>query len=172
LRVNEASWSEVDRWVAELYGLGSRDLQVISDTLKFNLPYAHNKRDAQATPSDQEQERFCEALSAELGAWSNRFGTELVVRRLSQPALSPWYGIEVRATRQGGELAVSQDHWNGLLRAANDAAASEVILRDGDDALLIGRLAQRRYWSETQARLLAQRIAWSHVDLLKGRADA
>jgi len=172
LRADEASWSEVDRWVAELYGLGSRDLQVISDTLKFNLPYAHNKRDAQATPSDQEQERFCEALSVELGAWSNRFGTELVVRRLYQPALSPWYGIEVRAMRQGGELAVSQDHWNGLLRAANDAAASEVILRDGDDALLIGRLAQRRYWSETQARLLAQRIAWSHVDLLKGRADA
>lgn len=51
-------------------------------------------------------------------------------------------------------------------------AASEIVIRDGQGGLLIGRLAQRRYWSETQARLLAQRIVWTHVDLLKGRATA
>jgi hypothetical protein len=34
--------------------------------------------------------------------------------------------------------------------------------------LLIGRLAQNRYWSDTQARLLAQHIIWSRLDLLRG----
>ena len=63
------------------------------------------------------------------------------------------------------------DDWAGLLGAADEAAASEILVDDGLDGLLIGRLAQRRYWSETQARLLAQRIAWSHVELLKRPAN-
>ena len=58
-----------------------------------------------------------------------------------------------------------------LLKAADLAAATEVVVENGPNELLVGRLAQRRYWSETQARLLAQRIAWSHVDLLKRLAN-
>lgn len=171
LRADEQSWGAVDRWVAELYGLGSRDLQVISDTLRFNLPYAHNKRDAQGIPTDQDQERFCEVLRAELRPWSERFSSKVIVNRLSQSADSPWYGIEICiAGRHNNRPSVTKLEWEGMLRAADDAAASEMILQDDTNALLIGRLAQRRYWSETQARLLAQRIAWSHVDLLKGQA--
>jgi hypothetical protein len=67
---------------------------------------------------------------------------------------------------------IAAQDWEGLLRVADEAAASEVLLRDGSFGLLIGRLNQRRYWSETQARLLAQRIVWSHLELLKGRAEA
>ncbi|MBN9070602.1 MAG: N-6 DNA methylase [Rhizobiales bacterium] len=44
LQAGKIAWDDVDRWVAELYGLGSRDLQVMSDTLEFNLPFAYNKR--------------------------------------------------------------------------------------------------------------------------------
>ena len=58
------------------------------------------------------------------------------------------------------------------MTAADETGASEVIIPKGTDGLLIVRLAQRRYWSETQARLLAQRIIWSHVDVLKGRGSA
>ena len=87
-------------------------------------------------------------------------------------AMSPWQAIAVRTER--GELTetVPADDWAGLLKAADAAAASEILVDNGPDGLLIGRLAQRRYWSETQARLLAQRIAWCHVDLLKRHADA
>ena len=67
---------------------------------------------------------------------------------------------------------VPANDWTGLLRAADEAAASEILVDNPPNELLIGRLAQRRYWSETQARLLAQRIAWSHVEFLKRRATA
>ncbi|MDH7638105.1 HsdM family class I SAM-dependent methyltransferase [Sphingomonas oryzagri] len=170
LQDDERSWPAVDRWVAELYGLGTRDLQVISDTLRFNLPYASNKRGAQAIPIAEEELRFCETLRAELQPWAERFGSKVDVRRMEQPANSPWHGIEVGVVGPDDRTAVDQQDWAGLLRAADDAAASEIVIRDETGALLIGRLAQRRYWSETQARLLAQRIIWSHVDIFKGPA--
>ncbi len=168
----EVSWAEVDEWVMRLYGLGERDLQVVFDTLEFNLPYAENKRNAQALPSAEERERFCEVLRDELKPWCDRFGSRLAVYQSPPLTMSPWQTITVRTGP--GEVAetVSENHWAGLLRAADETAASEILVDNGPDGLLIGRLAQKRYWSKTQARQLAQRIAWSHLELLKRHANA
>ena len=172
LQAGEVTWEEVDGWINDLYGLGKRDLQVIRDTLEFNLPFAENKRNAQAPPRSAERERFCEVLRDELMPWCDRFGSRLVVGQIPPLPMSPWQAIAVRTARREQTEPVLPGDWAGLVRAADDAAASEVVVDNGLDGLLIGRLAQRRYWSETQARLLAQRIAWSHVERLKGHASA
>ena len=172
LQSGQATWEDVDGWVRDLYGLGKRDLQIIQDTLEFNLPFAENRRSAQAPPSAAEMERFCEVLRDELRPWCDRFGSRLAVNQTPPSAMSPWHTIAVRPVRREPMQTIPADDWAGLLRAADDAAASEMIVDNGPDGLLIGRLAQRRYWSETQARLLAQRIAWSHVELLKRHAYA
>ena len=169
LRSGRASWEMVDEWVASLYRLGERDLQVIGDTLEFNLPFAENKRNAQAMPSSTERERFCEVLRDELMPWCQGFGSRLAVGLIPATARSPWQAIAVRAGRRQLMGSVPSADWAGLVRAADEAAASEILVDSGAEGLLIGRLAQRRYWSETQARLLAQRVAWSHVELLKGQ---
>ena len=167
LQSERVSWDEVDEWVMRLYGLSERDMQVVFDTLEFNLPFAENKRNAQAAPSLGERERFCEVLKDALTPWSDRFGSRLTVDQIPPLAMSPWQAIAVRAGRREPMDMVASDGWRGLLRAADEEAASEIFIDHGLDGLLIGRLAQRRYWSETQARLLAQRIAWSHLELLK-----
>jgi len=169
LRTNEVSWQDVDEWVARLYGLGARDLQVISDTLAYNLPFSENKHRAQSLPRLEDRARFCEVLAKELLPWCERFGSSLVVRPMSQPSASPWHGIELRV---GTTQAISESDWEGLLRAADEVMSSEILIRTDGNGLLIGRLAQQRYWSETQARLLAQRIIWSHLDILKGCIEA
>ena len=171
LQSGEVTWDEVDEWVNDLYGLGKRDLQVILDTLKFNLPFAENKRNAQALPSSVERERFCEVLRDELLPWCDRFGATLAVDEIPPLAMSPWQAIAVRTARREPTETTPAGDSVGLLSTADAAAASEILVDSGSDGLLIARLAQRRYWSETQARLLAQRIAWSHVELLKGHAD-
>lgn len=56
------NWEKLDTWVAGLYGLTERDLQVIDDTLRFNLPFAANKKAAQIPPSSKEIDVFCETL--------------------------------------------------------------------------------------------------------------
>ena len=172
LQSGKVSWEEVDEWVIRLYCIGKRDLQVISDTLEFNLPFAENRRKAQVAPSPDERERFCEVLGDELKPWCDRFGVWLAVDQISPLSPSPWQAIAVRTGRCEPAEAVPADDWAGLLKAADQAAATEILFDDGPNRLLIGRLAQRRYWSETQARLLAQRITWSRIDLLKGHADA
>ncbi len=165
------SWQDVDEWVVRLYGLGERDLQVIFDTLEFGLPFARHKREAQLEPTPAERERFCKVLQDELIPWCERFGTLLSVDQVPPLRMSPWQAIEVRRALHEPWPTMPSSDWAGLLKVADEAAASEIILRNAEDRLLVGRLAQRRYWSETQARLLAQRIAWFHVDLLGAHSE-
>ena len=172
LRSGDVSWDEVDEWVVRLYGLGPRDLRVILDTLEFNLPFSVNRRKAQEVPTSAEQARFCEVVVDELTPWCKRLDAPQPVLRLSQSAIYPWQGIDLRAVRSEAAETVSPSEWEGLLTVADEVAASEVIIRRRTEGLLIGRLAQRRYWSETQARMLAQRIVWSEIDVLKGYASA
>lgn len=162
-----SSWNDVDSWVAEHYGLSERDLQVISDTLEFNLPFSTNRREAERAPSPDEQSVFCDILLGELRPWTERFGTSIQVRVVSQPATSPWQALEISV---GDGHEGSGIGWEGLLQVADHAAATEILVRQ-TFGLRIGRLAQRRYWSATQARLLAQRIGWSYLDLLQGRVE-
>ena len=175
LHSGEISWADVDKWIMRLYGLSKRDWQVISDTLEFGLPFAKNKQKAQSAPTSSEKERFVEVLRNELSPWCKRFGSALAVDQIPPLAMSPWQAIRVRTGVQKALCksmeTVPESDWAGLLNAADAAAASEILVDKGRDGLLVGRLAQRRYWSETQARLLAQRIIWSHVELLKGQAE-
>ncbi|AYN20085.1 HsdM family class I SAM-dependent methyltransferase [Alcaligenes aquatilis] len=172
LRIGKASWDEVDEWVARLYGLGARDLQVISDTLAFSLPFSENKRKAQEAPGPQVLTTFCDVLMRELSPWCERFGTSLVVKPMTDAVASPWRGLALEVSQSGANRTVPASDWEGLTRAADEVAGTEVLIRLDGNALLIGRLAQQRYWSQTQARLLAQRIVWSHLDVLKGQAVA
>ena len=168
----DASWSDVDEWVMGLYGLGARDRQVVFDTLEFGLPFAENRQRAQEVPGSDERERFCEVLRKELSPWCERFDSALAVEQIPSLRMSPWQAIEVRnAIREPGPTVLPSD-WEGLLEFADETAASEILQDGGPNRLLVGRLAQRRHWSATQARLLAQRIIWSHIDLLKGGTDA
>ena len=169
LHSQNITWDEVDEWVGNLYGLGERDWQVILDTLEFNLPYANNKQKAQIAPTSSDIETFCEVLRDELNPWCKWFETSLAIDQISMPSMSPWRAI---AIRRHGPKKIVQDHWTKLLSVAEQSAVSEILVDDMPDELLIGRLAQRRYWSKTQARLLAQRIVWTHIELLKRHADA
>jgi hypothetical protein len=58
------------------------------------------------------------------------------------------------------------------LPIADHFGATEIALAESDGCLWLGRLDQARYWSQTQARQLAQRIIWEHVELFKGRNPA
>lgn len=168
----ESAWVAVDSWVAQLYGLTQRDLQVISDTLDFNLPFAQNRREAQAAPTEATVRAFCEALEEELAPWGQRYGSRIVVAPMLATSASPWRGIHVYREDFPLDPATASDAWIGIMKAADEIAATEILMEDPPACLRIGRLAQARYWSHTQARLLARRIAWSYPGLFLGQLPA
>ena len=133
LQSGEVTWDEVDAWVNDLYGLGKRDLQIILDTLEFSLPFAENKRNAQALPSSAERERFRAVLRDELLPWCDRFGSTLAVEEIPPLAMSPWQALSVRAVRREPTGTVPAREWVGLLGAADEAAASEILVDNGSD---------------------------------------
>ncbi len=83
-------------------------------------------------------------------------------------ARGAWMGLLLQTGSNISEVTVQQD-WEALLAVADATAATEMVVQDESSALLIERLAQGRYWSDTQAHLLAQHIIWSRLDFLKGR---
>ncbi|ESZ15221.1 HsdM family class I SAM-dependent methyltransferase [Mesorhizobium sp. L48C026A00] len=168
LQLSNTSWHDVDRWIADLYGLGPGDLQIISDTLTYNLPFADTKIAAQAPPQAKVTENFCSLLQDELAPWAKRFNMPLTVRIVASRPTSPWIGLLLQVGAGTPDNRIEQD-WEALLAIADATAATEMIIEDDSGALLIGRLAQSRYWSKTQAHLLAQHIIWSRLDFLKGR---
>lgn len=167
------AWREVNEWVAKLYGLSKRDLQVIADTLEYSLPFAENRRKAQTRVSNAEIERFRESLVAELSPWANRFGREITIVNEQEPSLSPWQFLRLTTHESRSVTTSGKGDWTKFIGLADELAATELIVEDGSlDSLWIARLAQARYWSVTAARRVAQRVIWEHVRWLSGRSAA
>ena len=104
---DDQAWAEVDAWVGSLHGFDTADIQVISDTLHFNLPFAANRRAAQS-PADRAAIReFCATLEVELADWSSRFGRPLG-RWLRWPDRQQAAASFIARHRQSGELPLSR----------------------------------------------------------------
>jgi N-6 DNA Methylase len=167
----EANWQQIDDWVASLYGLTPEDVQVISDTLELNQPSARSQRAAQAPADDQSICQYSKRLLAELKPWAERYKRPLTVQSVQAPPLSPWQFVAISANATGTSAPqIDATFFRSIQGVADTLSSTEIIFRDeANDSLLVGRLNQARYWSISQARLVARRIIWEQVDFLSGK---
>lgn len=169
---DEETWVRVDAWVAALYGLRDSDLQIIADTLRFNLPFADNKNAAQRHPVERVINEFRRVLASELEPWAKRSGKSIKVNRVSLPNESPWgvLRIDFQEASTNQTQDINDEHWMETFRIADQMAATEILHPDFErNCLWVARLNQARYWSCSQARLVARRIVWDHIEMLAGR---
>jgi hypothetical protein len=165
---SEPAWERVDAWVVHLYGLRKPDLQIIEDTLRYNLPFSENRKAAQTPPALDDLGAFRDVLSAELEPWPRRINKNISVGSVDLPIGCPWGALQV-GTDCHIDTPPPDRGWPEILRLADAVAATEIIYPNPTDGCLwIARLNQARYWSRSQARLLARRIAWGHLDFLLG----
>jgi N-6 DNA Methylase len=163
-------WAKVDQWVGSLFGLSSEDVQTISDTLDYRLPFQWNQKASQVPISPAELDVFRARLGCELQPWGERFARALTIRAVNAPPLSPWryvyigQGDDVEAQAAYDRLAAATEGLGDRLSATEMVHVDEV-----SDCLILGRLNQARYWSVSQARLVARRIIWEHIDFLSGK---
>jgi N-6 DNA Methylase len=170
----KTNWQKVDDWVGTLFGLTPNDIQVISDTLEWNLPFAKNRNAAQAPSVEEQRKEFATQLKFELDPWAERFGRPLQVECIDAPPLSPWNFVHIcNAGSQNTERMLMKIAGDPFLDLADSLSSSEIVYHnETTDSLIIGRLNQARYWSKSQARLAARRIIWDHMNFLSGNEAA
>lgn len=164
---SESSWERADTWVASLYGLRKQDVEVISDTLRFGLPFSANRKAAQVRPDAKMIGDFCKTLSTDLSSLSRQSNNGITARNEEVQLASPWGVVRVSATGTADGQSVAD--WPEILRIADHNAATEVFYPDSSQKCLwVARLNQCRYWTRSQAHLVARRIAWEHLDVILG----
>ncbi|MBL4808418.1 MAG: N-6 DNA methylase [Rhodobacteraceae bacterium] len=164
-------WRKVDEWVGSLFDMTPDDVQTISDTLDFALPFAANKKAAQAPISAKSKKAYAVRLELELESWGARFDRKLSVRPIDTSPLSPWQFVAISSDARIDQW-VSYDEvlMHAIQEAADGLSSSEIVYLDvKNDCLYLGRLNQARYWSISQARLAARRIIWENIDFLSGK---
>ena len=168
---SDETWEKVDAWVAYLFGLNPNDVQTISDTLEFALPFKENRDSAQRQITHDQRNIFMSRLETELRPWGERYNRHISVCAVEMPNLSPWQFVCIG---QDVNLVLKKlkDDWAATIELSHHLSSTEIIMVDQEtDCLLLGRINQARYWSISQARLVARRIIWEHIDFLSGKSS-
>jgi hypothetical protein len=137
---------------------------------RFRLSESRRNQDirkaAQAPTKDSETAVFRTALISELQPWAQGSGKMINAHPVILPGDSPWEVIRISTAPPSEEFTTNRD-WPEILRVADQLAATEVIHPDAAAGCIwVAGLKQARYWSDSQARLVARRIAWEHMDFL------
>ncbi|MGP9765383.1 HsdM family class I SAM-dependent methyltransferase [Halomonas sp. AOP13-D3-9] len=155
---NQPDWPMLDRTVAQLYGLSSSDQQVVSDTLAINAPYASARNRGLARITEQQAQTFIDNLEKELASVFDLGGHSVRVQVLNSKSKAlPWrfFSIDLEGAPPPLELPAQwADQAGGL-------GVSRITLLSADrPSLIVGLLNRYRYWTQSQARLLASELIW------------
>lgn len=147
---------KLNDWVFSLYRLGAFDRQIIRDALLFRMPYSDTEQRSALCPKQSEVDRFVRDLENTLQPYFRLTGETISVRHVKSPSkmwkfLSISTNPETHATIVG---SVTSDIVNSI---AAGGGSSRIYIEQAH-GLLVGILAQARYWTPTRARLCAMHI--------------
>ncbi|KPF65942.1 hypothetical protein IP84_17305 [beta proteobacterium AAP99] len=153
-RRGKPSWAALNTLVAEIYGLSSSDEDLVADALEFENPYTASQVRALAHVGEQTPcvRKFAQSLASIISEIEDVdvVGAPCAVTPEGDRA---WQFVRLTV---GEQFALDSELVRALLRRLPDTLmSSEIRLQVGPRDWLIGRLRQGRYWSRSQARLLA-----------------
>jgi hypothetical protein len=164
---DQPNWEKLDQAVQKIYGIGPLDAEAVADALSTRSPFPVAKKLACTPVSPLWAERFRTRLQNELVGVLGANGHQVHVQLLSDHAHLPWKFIAVSLDAQALP-ATPPANW---IEHADDLAVSRITIIDSKRPLIvIGLLDRSRYWTPTQARLLASDIIWEQGATLEERA--
>lgn len=159
-------WEKLDSAVASIYGLGHYDQEVIADTLEMRAPFPEAKKKAAQPCTSEQVTRFCKRLTEELSSVFSASGLTTHVGQLRRTSGLPWRFLAISLSEQ----AFPETLPPGWIEFANDFAVSRITILDAQRPIVIvGLLDRNRYWTQTQARILASDILWQYGAQLEER---
>ncbi|HVT29105.1 MAG TPA: N-6 DNA methylase [Lacipirellulaceae bacterium] len=157
-------WPELDSYLFRLYGLGDDAVQVARDTL---FSAAAHRKQAEAglerTTFGQRQ-HFAQYFSELLQPYFELRDTAVAVSDAFVPdAHDAWAFLAI--SRRGDVIAVNGALLRKAVQLANAQGCSRIIVRaPNHQGILLGLLNQRRWWTQTRARLCAQHVIREHLE--------
>jgi hypothetical protein len=158
-------WEQINDFIFSLYCLDEHDASVVRDTVEFCGPYQSVRDRAEQPVPPEELEMFCRYLEDMLQPLFGIAGQRVVVgpqRQHLGVGYPSWQFVSV--TLLGEELQDTRELLARLMSEANKTGASRVILRLPECGLLVGILNQRRFWTQSRARLCSVYIERHHMD--------
>lgn len=167
---NQPDWEALDKAVFNAYRVKASDAQMVRDALATRSPFSHSINRALSPPDRLAQNQFYATLSARLNRVLERANSAVKLHPLSDNANLPWRFFTVTNVQSNTlPLTSVPDEW---LRFADDYSVSRIVISDkASQSVIIGLLDKYRYWTLTQAKLLASEIIWQHGAVLERRDD-
>jgi hypothetical protein len=152
---------DIDAFFASLYRLKPRDMEVIRDTLRVELPFKSVRARASAPPSQKQRRDFCMRMEGVLRPFFKRIGQTVSVGPSALSGVAedcPFSVLRISNERQL-DLEVDDNIARQALEMANRTGASMAIIETNTPrSCFIGILNHARYWTASRARLCAIRM--------------
>jgi len=167
--------ASVDAWVCKVYGLSSKDLQVVHDTLAVASPFSGARERAQKRPTDLALTTYLGVLRITVQPFLGRHGLELTVRSARNAPGEPWIILQLDAHAKASApppLLSDRKVVLDILEDADSLGASRVTVVGTPGQLLIAVIAQFRYFTVSRARLLGLELVHEQAEALLGGSRA
>jgi hypothetical protein len=150
-------WVEVDEFVLDVYSLSPAESNLISDAVQFEQTHSRSQGYATSCPNESEINCYLENLKRILNPFFKCDYPEFSIESLKEYGGKSWafFSISLKNSKVGRftcdlaeiSASVTEPFWSSQVRINIDSGS-----------IIVGQLAQRRYWTASRARLLALEI--------------
>ncbi len=160
-------WMLINNFISEAYGLEEYDFQVIEDSLNVGSPFQDSRSKACAYPSPKKQKNFYKYLYELLAPSFVITGEDVKINPIDfgskQP--SPWIFFSISSSTHYDLFSAKDEKYliNQALEEADNTGCSRVFI-PYEGKLLVGLLAQYRYWTLSRAHLCGLHILRKYLD--------
>jgi hypothetical protein len=147
---------EIDSFTFDVFGLSNVQRDAVQDTVATAPPTMRAKRRALQATKGTERQQFVTTCESELQSVLRASHLQSRVALRNDLDQWPWRFVQVDVFKMDGKAPESATlDPRRFLEAADQAAASLVMVEIDKMTTLIGVLDRYRYWTRTRARLLA-----------------
>ena len=161
-----AVFDDIDAFFGGLFGLDSKDMEVVRDTVEVGMPYINSRDRACNPPRSVERERFRKRLESILRPFFKVTGDEVRVDLWRPEAAflqtSAPFGLLLISKRGTTMPPPDRLFRDVLIKLAEDTGSSRII-HQVEGGLLVALLNQYRYWTPSRARLLGAELVREHL---------
>ena len=166
-------FDEIDHFFGSLFGLDSKDMEVVRDTVEVAMPYIESRNRACNPPRPAERERFRNRLESILrpffkitgdGAQVDLWKPNSAFLQTSAP-----FGL-LLISKRGTTLPAPDNLFREVLLKLADDTGSTRIIQQVDGGLVVALLNQYRYWTPSRARLLGAELVREHLNVFEAKA--